>query len=616
MNRATYRELLGLGAMIGLVFLCLDLMYRLDSVLRYQSPLELALNAVFPLCLVLLAVPCLAGLAWGLERLRPGLGLYALWAAFVYLNAIYFRLWRLTQTPELGIDPTNTNRLTTLLLLLALAAYPLVRRWSSLSGEQLSRWGFWALRGLIPLSLVGLLASSTETPLAEASPGQAVKPHVLLVSFDSLASSHMSLYGYERPTTPFLAEWGKTSFVFDKMVSNTNYTHVTLVSLLGRLPRGTGTHPDGQTPLPLLLQQAGYECHYFTHSFPPPSFRRGFDRVHLMQSFQFEPGYRFLASIFSPDHLEWLTDFLSQDQRFYNLWADRDPRDLGGFRFQPFPTGDYFNQAVELLTHARKPMFIWIHAWEPHNPYVVPRPWLYAFGPTLMDRYDGAVRYCDSLMRFLVSDLKRLGLARHTLIALTSDHGEGHGERVTDTFSGVFHNCNWVNPATSRIPLIIHLPGQTRGARIQTPCQTLDLPPTLAQFLDLKVPSDWEGESLVSYTLDPGRLSDRARVVAPVSFYLRRTKWMDRVPPHWYPDGSKEIFNGYLGPYRVVWQQKYRRQGRYARDLESLEFLGLYRDEGPNLVHEPASQAWLDDFFHRPELAMFRAGLTVWKVSR
>ncbi len=602
--------------MIGLVFLCLDLMYRLDSVLRFHSPLELALNAVFPLGLMLLAVPCLAGLARGLEQLRAGLGLSMLWAVFVYLNAIYFRLWRLTQTPELGIDPTNTNRLTTLILVLALAAYPLVRRWSSLSGEQLARVGIGALRGLVPLCLVGLLASASRPPLAEASPARAERPHVLLISFDSLASSHMSLYGYERSTTPFLERWGKTSFVFEKMVSNTNYTHVTLVSLLGRLPRGTGTHPDGQNPLPLILKQAGYECHYFTHSFPPPSFRRGFDRVHLMQSFQFEPGYRWLASVFPSDHLEWLTDLLSHDQRFYNLWANRDPRDLGGYRFQPFPTGDYFNQAIELLAHARQPMFIWIHAWEPHNPYVVPRPWLYAFGPSLVDRYDGAVRYCDSLLQFLVSDLERLGLDQHTLLAVTSDHGEGHGERVTENFSGVFHNCNWVNPATSRIPLVIHLPGQTQGARIKTPCQTLDIPPTLAQLLHLPVPSDWEGESLVPYTIEPGLISQRVRVVTPVSFYLRRTKWMDRVPPHWYPDGSKEIFNAYLGPYRVVWQQRYRRQGRYARELESLEFLGLYRGEGPNLVHEPASQAWLEAFFQRPELAMFRDGLAGWKVSR
>lgn len=602
--------------MIGLVFVVLDLVYRLDSVLRYHSPLELALNAVFPLCLMLLAAPCLAGLARGLERLRPGAGLFGLWVVFVYVNAVYFRLWRLTESPELGVVTTNPNRLTTLVLVLSLGAYSLVRRWSSVSSEDLGRLGLWAMRGLIPFCLVGLLASSWRTPAAEASPAQMERPHVLLVSFDSLASSHMSLYGYERPTTPFLEQWGKSSFVFDKMVSNTNYTHVTLVSLLGRLPRGTGTHPDGKNPLPLVLKQAGYECHYFTHSFPPPSFRQGFDQVHLMQSFQFEPGYRWLASVFSPDHLEWLTDFLSHDQRFYNLWADRDPRDLGGYRFQPFPTEDYFSQAVELLAHARKPMFIWIHAWEPHNPYVVPRPWLYAFGPSLVDRYDGAVRYCDSLMRFLVSDLERQGLVRRTLIAVTSDHGEGHGERVTDTFSGVFHYANWVNPATSRIPLIIHMPEQTHGVRIQTPCQSLDVPPTLTQLLDLPTPSDWEGESLVPYTLTPERISERARVVAPVSFYLRHTKCMDRLPPHWYPDGTREIFNGYLGRYRVVWQQRYRREGRYARELKSFEFLGLYRDEGPNLVREPASRAWLEAFFQRPELALFRNGLTSWKVSR
>src|SRR6185295_9790079 len=74
--------------------------------------------------------------------------------------------------------------------------------------------------------------------------------------------------------------------------------------------------------------------------------------------------------------------------------------------------------------------FLWLHLYEPHDPYEPPEP----FAARFAERpYDGEIAFADSLVGRLDAALARLGRKDQTLLLVTSDHGEGlgeHGEAV------------------------------------------------------------------------------------------------------------------------------------------------------------------------------------------
>ena len=63
------------------------------------------------------------------------------------------------------------------------------------------------------------------------------RPNVILITFDSLAAQNMSLYGYDKVTTPHLDAFAKKSFVFKNVFANCNSTIPSLISIL------TGKYP-------------------------------------------------------------------------------------------------------------------------------------------------------------------------------------------------------------------------------------------------------------------------------------------------------------------------------------------------------------------------------------
>ena len=81
-----------------------------------------------------------------------------------------------------------------------------------------------------------------------------------------------------------------------------------------------------------------------------------------------------------------------------------------------------------------RPFFLWVHLFEPHDPYEPPAP----FGEKSGHPYLGEVAYVDSLLSPLLeslSEIEALGTAVNYLVV--ADHGEGlgeHGERTHSFF--------------------------------------------------------------------------------------------------------------------------------------------------------------------------------------
>jgi len=138
----------------------------------------------------------------------------------------------------------------------------------------------------------------------------------------------------------------------------------------------------------------------------------------------------------------------------------------------------------------KKPRFIWIHLWEPHEPY---RP--YAGDPARPTatkdtdpaevRYWGEVRRAD---RYL-DEILRLFDTDRTVTVVTSDHGEGLGEHGEKSHGFLTYG------ATMDIPLVIAGPGVPVGSQT-SPSSLLDIAPTLRAICGLD-PRPGDGASLL-----------------------------------------------------------------------------------------------------------------------
>lgn len=129
--------------------------------------------------------------------------------------------------------------------------------------------------------------------------------------------------------------------------------------------------------------------------------------------------------------------------------------------------------------HTRTRTFVWVHLYDPHAPYEPPEPYAsrYADRP-----YDGEVAWSDELVGRLESAVTRLGMRDRTLIALTSDHGEGLGEH-SEAVHGFF-----LYEATLRVPVLLRGPGIKPGTQIPGVVRSVDLFPTLLELSGVPAP--------------------------------------------------------------------------------------------------------------------------------
>jgi arylsulfatase A-like enzyme len=307
------------------------------------------------------------------------------------------------------------------------------------------------------------LASSA---LAATVPPAVKRPNIVLITLDTTRADRMGFLGSKRGLTPNLDALARQSSVFTRAYAQAPLTPVSHATIL------TGTYPqfhqvnDFRVPLakdlpyaPDLLHSHGYRTAAFVGSIvldPSPTYAPGFDR-----------GFDFYDADF---HYE------GPKEKHYRTVEHR-----GG----------------EVITHALTwlkknpsgPNFIWIHLYDPHDPYDPPQPYKsrYAKNP-----YDGEIAYVDAVVGRLFRELKVRGLFDGALIAVMSDHGESLGAHGEDTH-GMF-----LYDETIRVPLVIKLPhGGAVGRRIENRVELVDVLPTLLQAAAVDVPAEVQGKSLL-----------------------------------------------------------------------------------------------------------------------
>ncbi|OHB37972.1 MAG: hypothetical protein A3C38_06090 [Planctomycetes bacterium RIFCSPHIGHO2_02_FULL_50_42] len=346
----------------------------------------------------------------------------------------------------------------------------------------------------------------TELNGVEANEG---KPNVFLITFDSMTTRDMSLYGYHRRTTPYMEEFAKECYVFENMRSICPSTSIALTGVL------TGKHPWSQVTkdssllpmdltgaLPQKIQSIATELKgsYYTVAVA------GTGREIAMET-QFDAARN-----------DWVHGKLGSF--FYEI-CGRNFHPL----LPPLPwaqllfsgkTAPLFAGAVQCLGGLKqRPFFMWTHILPPHLPYLPPPPFKGTFLPGEEDlshpsptyeeseqpyvdkmraRYDEFILYVDACFHSFLETLKEKGLYDNSLIIVSSDHGESFEKGY------LYHGQSpQLYEPELRIPLLIHFPGQSDGSRISVLAGQVDLVPTIIDILGKPIPSWAEGKSLLPY---------------------------------------------------------------------------------------------------------------------
>jgi choline-sulfatase len=309
------------------------------------------------------------------------------------------------------------------------------------------------------LALAGLLACGRPAPPAPTA------RHVVLVTIDTLRADRLATYGGAAGTTPHLdriAREGAFAAAATAHVPLTRPSHASLFT--GLLPWQHGIRdnisPADLPPGPLLAEVFkghGFATAAFVSSMvlsPQAGLGRGFDLFD--DRLATAPGMRFINTLQRRGDLTL---------REATRWIEAN--------------------------HSRGRFFVWLHLYDPHDPYEPPEPYASRF----RDRpYDGEVAYADGLVGQLDDTLARLGLRDQTLLVLTSDHGEGLGEHG-ETLHGFF-----VYQTTLSVPLVVRGPGIAPGTRVAGTVGLADLYPTLPGLVGLSLPAEAKptGRSLVA----------------------------------------------------------------------------------------------------------------------
>ena len=330
-------------------------------------------------------------------------------------------------------------------------------------------------------------------------------PNVLLFVIDTLRADHLSCYGHSRPTSPHIDRFAADALRFEEVwapAPRTVASHASLFTSTMPAAHGVWNEPGpgedsddykALTPKAICLAEVFRSAGYQTLGVADGGW------------LQIDRG---LAQGFS----DWDSTYEGVDKRVARALERLGKRDR------------------------RRPFFLFLHTYEVHTPFLPSdealapfddgyqgvlrealaqareastgrkggallrgvheeffAPLEPGFGPAdsefLRILYDAEIATVDRAFARLLEGLEQLGDLEHTLVVITSDHGQEFGEHGTYDHAQVYD-------VNLRVPLIVRLPDghreTARGVRAE-PVALIDLMPTLLDELGLPVPSSATG---------------------------------------------------------------------------------------------------------------------------
>jgi arylsulfatase A-like enzyme len=348
--------------------------------------------------------------------------------------------------------------------------------------------------------------------------------NLVLIVWDTVRASSLSLYGYPRDTTPNLSRWARSGVRYAQALAPANWTFPSHSCFFtGRWPYQLNAHgTDALAPsVPTLakyLSSRGYQTAGFVANTSYCSYETGLDRgfAHF-EDYPLTP--RHLLGRTVPG--SWiLNEVLSGGDSFDRKWVRLQSRDANGI-----------NEAFfDWLSHRRRdrPFFAFLNHFDAHDPYIPPAGYAGRFGirprtardyqlltdfahlktavaardvVMARDCYDDCIAFLDDQLGRLLDELLRRGILDRTLVIITSDHGESFGTH------GLFGHGGSLYLDEIGVPLVILSPGAPANRIVPEPVSLRDLPATVVDLLGLSDGSPFPGHSLAALwrpALGPG----------------------------------------------------------------------------------------------------------------
>lgn len=361
------------------------------------------------------------------------------------------------------------------------------------------------------LTTAGVREAWIRARLADAA---ADSPNILLIILDTVRAASLSLYGYDRPTTPNLERFAREGVVYELAIAPTSWTLPAHASIF------TGRDPDQLSAdwwIPLddtyptlaeVLSDAGYATAAFSANLAyanrESGLARGFARFDdytrtvgeaLRTSVMLKRNARRvrLGSLVNDD---WngrrKADHVS---RSFLRWLDDVPEDRPFFAFLNYMDGHdpyHAPPPYDTLYAPRSPFLPLNWGREPSDSVI--RSWT--------DWYDRSITYLDAELARLFDELRARGELDNTIVVVTADHGEHLGEY------GYMRHGNTLYMPVLHVPLILRYPAAVpQNVRIAAPIPTRDLAATVAELAG--VPHDRLGGRSLAWTWnDQGREPD------------------------------------------------------------------------------------------------------------
>jgi arylsulfatase A-like enzyme len=321
---------------------------------------------------------------------------------------------------------------------------------------------------------------------------------VLLITIDTLRADALGAYGATDTLTPNIDHLAEKGVVYEAATTPmplTQPAHASILSGLYPDQHGVLTNhqvlPDTVVTLAEMLRDAGYQTGGFT-------------------------GVRFLNR---------KAGLAQGFDAFNGPVKKRAPR-----------AKEVIDRAIAWLRGAdpEAPLLLWVHAYDPHQPYNPPRNHRRNVDPNMeerfpdirwkvlnrvaqennadvpadvyrlaLDYYRSEVEYTDFWVGRLLNNFDRMRPSRRSLVVLTSDHGECFENGF------YFEHADCLNEEALKVPLIVRYPARAgAGARVGRRVSNLDIAPTVLQELSMPLP-----ENLAGFPLQRHLGKDRDRFV-------------------------------------------------------------------------------------------------------
>ena len=228
-----------------------------------------------------------------------------------------------------------------------------------------------------------------------------------------------------------------------------------------------------------------------------------------------------------------------------DLYKGRKPKDDQAYIYEPYyiptefsDTAFLADKVVNDLKKVKDPFFMHVSFLKPHPPFHVADPWFSKFNPdniklpqndislkelskkhplleelckkfllkenfseinydllkdqdikNIMSVYFAMCAEVDFNIGKILNALKESGQEENTMIIFTSDHGEMLNE------NNLWGKLGWWD-SSYRIPLFIYVP-QNNPKEINHLTESVDVAPTILEWLGGEIPIDWNGQSLM-----------------------------------------------------------------------------------------------------------------------